>query len=209
MLRFGFATPLFLAAAVCLAALDSGKYAQASTGERFFSGFAARQSSAAPWAYPMRVPACLGYHAALWPNFTDEYDTRPYFARYPVTQYDYRTLLANGRFLYRSDVARLWPPGRLAFYAAQRPWFWFYFGRPVSPCRCPVAPFAQARAVAPPQRAVPILVRNPFVERATPDEPEDAGNMPEAGEKTVLVRWESSEAVRPVRIANPYLRGEE
>lgn len=209
MLRFRFATPLLLTVALCLAAVDGGRYARLAAGERYGVRFAPCFSAESPLLYPMQVPESLGGHRAFRPNFTEEYDPRPYFARYPVTQYGYRTLISNGRFLYRSDVARLWPPGRLAFYAAQRPWFRFSFERDLPPHRPLVAPLAQKPAVAPPHRAVPVLVRNPFAEQATTAEPEEAGNMPGVGEKTVPVRWESSEAVRPLRIANPHVVGGE
>ncbi len=209
MLRFGFATPLLLAAAFCLMPVDAGKYARLAAGEQFGQESAASPICGVHSSGAIRIPDVLGCHRALWPNFTDEYDSRPYFARYPVTHYRYRTLISNGRFLYRSDVARLWPPGRLAFYAAQRPWFWFSRDHAMPLLRSSVPSHGPPPIVTPPQRAAPILVLNPFAERATTDAPDEADDLSLVGDATALVRWESSEAVRPLRITNPHVVGAE
>lgn len=207
MLRFDFATPLLLAAALCWVPVDTGKCARLAAGERFGQGFAGFPIGGVSSLGAIRIPEFPGCYRAIWPNFTEEYDSRPYFVRYPVTHYGYRTLISNGRFLYRSDVARLWPPGRLAFYAAQRPWFWFSPDHAMPLTRSSVTPHEHLSIVTPPRHAVPILVLNPFAERATTEERDEAGNMSKAGDRTAVVRWENSEAVRPLRITNPHVVG--
>lgn len=209
--RFRFATPLLLTAVFHLAGFGAGRLIPAVAGERFFAGCVSRSAPSAPSVCQLGVPAFSECCPLIWFNHTEDFDTRPYFVRFPVIPYGYQSLISGERIIYRSDGARRWPPGRPAFDAAQRPWL--SLRRGVSPfeLRRDTAPAAESPA-APPHRpipmAFPIVVRNPFAEQDRAAHQSDGEGFPAVGGGKVTIFWETSEAIRPLRIANPHVQSE-
>ncbi|GAB4128949.1 hypothetical protein [Thermopirellula anaerolimosa] len=206
MVRFRSMTPLLLAAVFSLTGLGEDGIRPVFGGEYFAGRCSLRPIPDVPSIHLLRVPAVPGHPAGLWPNFTDEYDTRPYFVRYPVTQYGYRTLVLGRGIVYRSDAARLWAPGRLAFFTSQRPWFASAgFAWPLD--RRPAALPAREMRATPP-RPTPVLVRNPFATQAPANTLEEAEGVPAVAGQSIRILSENSDGLRPLRIANSHLQSE-
>ncbi|GEM_PF-4585747 len=200
MLRFRLFVPLVLATIFLPGAISEGHDSQAIAGGMCRSSWACHPFAGRVAIWDRDGENGWRPQVALWPNFSDEFDNLPYFVRFPVTHYDYCTLLSGGRFLYRSDVARLWSPGKLAYYAAQRPWFYF---ASTAQFREDGSRLAPSRDIGPAiaSSPVPVLVRNPWLDQRPPTGDKKA----EDTATNTLVRVGSSEPVALLRISNPHV----
>lgn len=209
---FRLAMPLLLTAVFHLAGFGAERSTPTVAGERFFAGCVTRRALSVPSVRPLWVPAFSGCCDLLWPNHTEDFDIRPYFVRFPVIQYGYQSLISGERAIYRSDATRFAPPGRPTFYAVAPPRFSLSRAVLTSDLRRDAVPPVNSPA-APPHRPVPkafpVLVRNPFAKQDRVADQNGTESLPAVSGGKVTVFWETSEAIRPLRIANPHVRSEE
>ena len=209
---FRLAMPLLLTAVFHLAGFGAERSTPTVAGERFFVGCVTRSALSVPSVRPLWVPAFSGCCDLLWPNHTEDFDIRPYFVRFPVIQYGYQSLISGERTIYRSDATRFAPPGRPTFYAVAPPRFSLSRGALTSDLRRDAVPPAESLTAAlhrPVPLPVPVVVRNPFAEQDRAAGQNEVESLPAVSGGKVTVFWETSEAIRPLRITNPHVRSQE